>query len=211
MIMNFELAYAGVEELTLVNRRRCANLWHLATRAKVLGGDAAEFGVYKGGTALLLARALQDTKKTLHLFDSFDGLPKEDERDEVFKEGMFADTSQQNVAATLAPYKTKIHAGEFSGWAPLEASFCFAHLDCDLARSYEAAMEYFYPRMVRGGIIVMDEYGSPKARGVTKAVDAYLSENNEHATCIFRDGMRMQGIVQVGNPVGAYGETLVGV
>ena len=60
------------------------------TVASHLTGHFAECGVYRGGTALLLARALSDdaNNRRLYLFDSFKGLPKVNENiDPWFSEG----------------------------------------------------------------------------------------------------------------------------
>lgn len=54
------------------------NLYQFACQTRSVPGAIAELGVYKGGTAKLLSHVLADTGKTLHLFDTFSGMPKTD-------------------------------------------------------------------------------------------------------------------------------------
>ena len=48
-----------------------------------LEGDVCEFGVAQGKTSKLIAHFIKDTNKKLFLFDSFKGLPKPSEKDEL--------------------------------------------------------------------------------------------------------------------------------
>jgi hypothetical protein len=85
---DFQAVYEGADCYTLVSPDRCYMLVSFARYASHLAGDFAECGVYKGGTALLLARILKTSaNKRLYLFDSFQGLPKIDqEKDQWFSE-----------------------------------------------------------------------------------------------------------------------------
>src|SRR5206468_1181023 len=79
-----------------------------------LGGDACEIGVYKGGTARLIARSLASTTKTVHLFDTFVGMPKTDPLRDLHREGQFADTSIESVKEVLQDCKNvRFYPGRF--------------------------------------------------------------------------------------------------
>ena len=56
----------------------------------------------------------------------------------------------------------------------LEDIFKFVSIDVDFEESIYHALEYFYPRMVKGGYIFVHDYNS-SLRGVEKAVDRYES------------------------------------
>jgi hypothetical protein len=67
-----------------------------------------------------------------------------------------------------------IHAG----WIPPvlktlpdEPTYLFVHLDTDLFEPTLACLTYFVPRMLPGGAIVDDDYGSMRFPGVAKAWD----------------------------------------
>src|SRR4029077_3357917 len=108
--------------------------------ALALPGDFAEFGVFRGGTALLAAEVLRDANdaRALHLFDSFAGMPVTSEG-EPFSQGDFGRTSEAAVRALVTP--TGANARLHAGFIP--ATFkgvdiprlAFAHVDVDLYQS----------------------------------------------------------------------------
>lgn len=180
----FEELYRGVEEHTLVSRDRCYMLAALAGYASRLDGDAAEAGVYTGGTALLVARALGGRVRRLYLFDSFEGLPPVDsDRDGDFRQGQFAVDSVESVERLLEDHADLVELRK--GWMPdtfaglEDARYAFVHVDVDLHRSALDCCDYFYPRVVPGGVIVFDEYGCADAQGEREAVDEFLADKPE--------------------------------
>ena len=69
----FRQSLKAIRKHTLVSDDRCFMLYQYAQYASSLLGSMAELGVYQGGTAKLIAKA--SPAKTLHLFDTFSGLP----------------------------------------------------------------------------------------------------------------------------------------
>jgi hypothetical protein len=64
--------------------------------------------------------------------------------------------------------------------------FSFVHLDCDLYGSYRDCLEFFYPRLSDGGIVLLDEYDDPPWPGCNKAVDEFLAGKPERLQRIER-------------------------
>lgn len=167
----FEEAHEQIEGHTLVSPDRCHVLFTLATQVRNLPGAAAEVGVYRGGTAKLLALAMPD--KPLYLFDTFQGLPKTSAIDKHF-ETEFNDVSliavhdflEEHHNAVLRPGFFPKSAEDLSG-----TKFSFAHFDGDLYQSAKDFIAFFYPRLVPGGTLVFDDYGDPKCAGVKQALD----------------------------------------
>lgn len=56
--------------------------------------------------------------------------------------------------------------------------FCFVHLDVDLYKSTKDCLEFFYPRMVRGGIILTHDYNYV-FKGVKKAYNEFFANKPE--------------------------------
>ena len=54
--------------------------------------------------------------------------------------------------------------------------FSLIHMDCDLYAPTKAAIEAFWPRLSRGGILLLDEYGIKDWPGETQAVDEYFAD-----------------------------------
>src|SRR3954471_11559958 len=100
----------------------------LAESARQLPGDAAEVGVYQGGSAHLIATTLPN--KMVYLFDTFEGMPFQGELDQ-HKVGDFADTSIDSVLHNLQGLENvTLMPGVFpDDTAHLVAlkTFCFVH------------------------------------------------------------------------------------
>lgn len=182
---DFNSIYQGAEPYTLVPPERCYILISLARYASCLTGDFAECGVWKGGTALMLARVLHSAKqKKLYLFDSFQGLPKVDpEEDPWFHEGQYSAESVEIVRQVLRDFSDILDIR--CGWIPetfngLEDNrYAFAHIDVDLYKSTWDCCEYFYPRMTPGGVMLFDEYAFAPSRGEKDAIDRFFADKPE--------------------------------
>ena len=172
-----------VDGHTLNDKVRCYMLYQYAQQVATLPGDVAEVGVYKGGTAKLLAQSVASTDKTVHLFDTFAGMPSSDPAKDVFKEDDLTDTSLDGVQAFLQDCpNVRFHPGLF----PLTASeveqrtFCLVHIDVDIYQSVLDCCRFFYPRLHPGGAIVFDDYGFLTCPGGKMAVDEFFADKPEH-------------------------------
>lgn len=151
---------------------------------KHLDGVCAELGVYRGAFAAEINRLFPDKK--LYLFDTFTGF---DERDLHIAEDAadryrdFSDTSEQIVRSALPhPEQAVFVKGYFpESLAQLpekdDLSFVLVSLDPDLYNPAYSGMEYFYPRLVKGGMILVHDYTSTQFPGVRQAVDRYAGEH----------------------------------
>lgn len=99
-------------------------------------GDIAEVGVFKGGSAKLICEAKGN--KRLHLFDTFEGIPKVETIDTPkFHNGQYS-SSLEDVKNYLKCYDNVLfYRGIFSdNIQPVEdVEFSFVHLDVDTYRS----------------------------------------------------------------------------
>jgi len=148
------------------------------TRTKHIAGDLAEVGVYRGGSAKLIREA--NGIKTLHLFDTFEGLPAVEAIDQPqFNKGQFA-ASFDHVTNYLREYKNvHFYKGLFPSTAKTveNKKFSFVHFDVDTYESTRSCLDFFYFRMNRGGIILSHDYTS--AAGVHRAFDEFFSDKAE--------------------------------
>jgi hypothetical protein len=158
------------------------NLYQFAMLATRLDGDFAELGVYRGGSAKLIA-TLKGNKR-LHLFDTFTGLPEVRPDVDVHKTSDFDDTSLQSVQRYLSPYPNILfYPGFFpdsaKALAETHTRFAFVHLDVDIYESTKSGLEFFYPRMVPGGVILSHDYRNLGCPGVRRAYDEFFSDKPE--------------------------------
>ncbi|GAB4388218.1 MAG: TylF/MycF/NovP-related O-methyltransferase [Thermodesulfovibrionales bacterium] len=171
-----------VQGRTLVDEVRCFMLYQFARLAAHIPGDVAEVGVYKGGTARLLCKTLGPAGKTLHLFDTFSGMPPTDRARDLHGEGDFSDTSLESVRKYLGDCgDVRLYEGIFPATAkPVEdTAFSLVHVDVDVYKSAMDCCEFFYPRVQRGGFMVFDDYGFRSCPGLKTAVDEFFAGKPE--------------------------------
>lgn len=180
----FKKYYDAVRAHTLVSADRCWILTNCMTHARQLAGDFAEFGVFRGGTALLAAQILADAgdHRPLHLFDSFAGMPKTSDG-EPYEAGDFRSVSAAEVQRLVAtPGATvRLHVG-FIPDTFVDTGIerlAFAHIDVDLYQSVLDCIEFAYPRLVAGGLMVFDDYGFPSCARARQAVDQAFASRRE--------------------------------
>lgn len=158
-------------------------LFLAVTKTEKLPGEIAEVGVFRGGSAKLLA---ETSRKPIHLFDTFEGLPDltREDRPDQFRKGDYS-ASLENVTSYLAAYpNVKLYKGFFPATAGPVADrrFSFVHLDVDLYRPTLDSLAFFYPRMTRGGILIGHDYRDiPRFHdsGVKKAFDEFFLDKPE--------------------------------
>ncbi len=146
-------------------------------RTAKIEGEIAEVGVFRGASAKVICEAKGD--RALHLFDTFEGLPQPGEQDTEFHKGQYA-RSIESVSEYLKGYSNvKLYKGIFPATSgPVrDRQFSFVHLDVDLYESTTAALEFFYPRMSPGGIIISHDY--VEFAGVRHAFDEFFANKIE--------------------------------
>jgi len=176
---DFQTSYSLIKIYTTVDIYRCYELWHLLGQVTHRGGDIIEIGVWRGGTGCLLAkRAAQlalDAK--VFLCDTFKGVVKAGRYDNLYKGGEHADTSKDLVAklaSSLGLNNVVILEGIFpdeTGHAVEGCSFRLCHIDVDVYQSAKDVVQWIWPRLQVGGVIVFDDYGFPNAQGIARLVD----------------------------------------
>jgi len=162
-------------------------------------GDIVECGVWKGGSMLAILKTLLqygDTTRDLFLYDTFEGMtqPGAMDVDYVGSSGIEAFKAQQTgpdssgfcyapldgvkqlLGGTGYP-KERIHyvQGKVEETLPaqLPGKIALLRLDTDWYESTKHELEHLFPRLVPGGVLIIDDYGHWK--GSKQAVDEYFS------------------------------------
>ena len=155
-----------------------------AQHAALLPGDFAECGVNRGGMSLAIMEYLgfNSLAKRFYLLDTFAGFPREllgsVSRDDAARYS----ECYQDVRATFADYPRAV---VIRGKVPDtlkevdSSSFSYLSLDMNCAEPEIAAMRFFWPLMVPGGIVVLDDYAfSEMYRPQKTAFDKLARELN---------------------------------
>ena len=145
----FQLIDKGVwlEDERVAMLRKCVAM----LKDRNVQGNMAELGVYRGEFAKLLNRYFPEKK--LYLFDTFQGFDATRDKVDACDVNNFKDTSIEVVLSKMvAPEKCVIRKGYFPDTVHgLEDQFCLVSLDADLYNPILAGLEYFYPRLAKGG------------------------------------------------------------
>lgn len=145
-----------------------------------VNGAVAELGVFKGEFAQYINASFPERK--CYLFDTFNGFRAEEAETEK-KNGncgdafvnRFKDTTLEKVIA-LMPNKENviIKQGLFpESLENLDEIFAFVSIDVDFEKAIYDGIEYFYPRLCKGGYMFIHDYNSSSLKGVKKAIRAY--------------------------------------
>ena len=178
---------ATMRTIRQIKRRRDMNitpleayqLFSLVRATAKLGGSMAEVGVYRGGSARVIREA--DASRSLHLFDTFEGLPETEEIDTAVRRVHYR---KGQLAYPLEAVKNYLadcddvyfHPGVFptTGEDVKNEKFSFVHADVDIYSSTRSVLEFFYPRLLRGGTLISHDYVT--SRGPREAIEEFFKD-----------------------------------
>lgn len=176
---DFQSVYRAIRQNTLVDVWRCHELWSLLGELRDVPGAILEVGVWRGGTgALLAARADRlGLDETIYLCDTWRGVAKTGDVDIYYRDGKHDDASREIVAKLITGMglsNVELLEGVFpedtADRIP-DGTFRLCHCDVDVYESAKGVLEWVWPRLAPGGVVVFDDYGFPACPGVTKLVD----------------------------------------
>jgi O-methyltransferase len=166
---------------TLISSDRLANIIKYSEYASRLQGAVIECGVYKGGSLELIAKLNPGTD--VFGIDSFTGLPDTAKDYEFHKQSDFDDVNYLGIAGYFKMLYT--HVKILKGLIPAvfdyfdaNIRFRFCHIDLDLYESITDALNFFVPRMVNGGVILLDDYKVKSTPGCERAINDFFAETD---------------------------------
>jgi O-methyltransferase len=192
---------AAVKPFTLTSVSRVGALCEAVRYLAGTGvqGAVVECGVWRGGSMMAVARTLLqcgDTSRHLYLFDTFQGMTAPTGKDVTFlgdsatrlleveapadPESVWCIASLQEVRRNMQTtgYPSAcVHyvEGRVEDTIPAQMpdSIALLRLDTDWYESTRHELEHLYPRLVKGGVLVLDDYGH--WQGARQAVDEYFA------------------------------------
>jgi O-methyltransferase len=165
-----------------------------------IAGDFVECGVWRGGSSMAMAMTLLQEgsrDRHLYLFDTFEGMTEPQDVDRRAKDGLAArlemeqdvsrsgevwavaglDDVQQNMARTgYPPQQLHFIKGPVESTIPAHSPpgpIALLRLDTDWYESTRHELIHLFPRLVPGGVLIIDDYGHWE--GARKAVDEYFA------------------------------------
>jgi hypothetical protein len=182
---------------TMTSSERMYALWQAARHVRELPGDYVECGVWRGGSSMLAALtfAAGGDERALWLYDTFEGMSEPTERDVDVSGTRVADEwarhraedgpilaratlddVRANMASTgVATERVRYVKGKVEDTIPAETpqQIALLRLDTDWYESTRHELEHLWPRLVAGGVLIVDDYGH--WAGARQAVDEYFA------------------------------------
>lgn len=170
---------------TYLNVDRLYTIWQAVESLPPSARAVAEVGVYRGGSAWFMADALRRSGREMPFYvcDTFQGhVEVDDSVDGVHRPGVqFTRVKAEKVAKYLREFPfIRMQVGDIRETAPAfagESAFGLVHLDVDVYPITRFCLDFFGPRVVPGGMMVMDDYGTTTCEGVKRAVDEFAASN----------------------------------
>jgi hypothetical protein len=164
-----------------------------------VSGAVVECGVWRGGNMMAMAMALQKLggERDLFLYDTFEGMSPPSEHDVDYLgvpaevslantpkgEGVWCEASLKDVQlgmeSTGYPVdKTNYIIGKVEDTLPNRhpEKIAVLRLDTDWYESTAAELEWLYPLLQPGGVLMIDDYGH--WQGSRKACDEYFAKHS---------------------------------
>jgi O-methyltransferase len=157
----------------------CWAAWH----AKHLRGDLVECGVNTGILSLAACEYIDfnSLDKQFYLFDTFRGIPEEQmlpaeravrlAQNQSYYEECY-ELAKQNFAPFPRAVLVRGTVPQTLSTVPIE-EVCYLHLDMNIAYPEIAAIEHFWPKLVTGAPVVLDDYGFAGHRDQKHAMDRF--------------------------------------
>jgi len=142
-------------------------------------GCFVEFGVFNGGSAYELAKVAEEQGREIFLYDTFEGMPYQHPEYDRHKVGDLKTVDYELLQLQIpnAVFVKGIFPDSLLEYMP---PIAFCHVDADQYDSIKAAYRVFGPLMVKGGIMVFDDYLA--LPGATKALDEVAGKENIELT-----------------------------
>ncbi len=221
--VRFPEVWRSVRDFTMTDSVRIDAVYDTVLQLETLGiqGDLVECGVYRGGSSMAMALALnaiQCRDRTIWMFDTYQGMTRPESADVALGSGEPAlktfvatatgENSSTWCAASLDDLRTNMSSTGFPTErvrfvvGPVEETLSFGdiperiallRLDTDWYASTRAELQTLFPRMASGGVLIVDDYWSWS--GSKKAVDDYFLENNVALPLIHVGGGSVMAVV----------------
>ena len=166
-----------------VGRLSC--LIKLVDKVEHLKGDIVELGVFEGQTAKVLALAAPT--KTVHLFDTFKGIPEKalSSNDLSKLKGAFYSpiVHEGYVRNALSDCSNvTFHVGLIEETVPVfkVSSLSFIHFDCDTYNGHAIGLKFLWPMLEVGGYCLFHDYACKDCAGVPKAVNEFFGADSKN-------------------------------
>ncbi|MDA9609053.1 class I SAM-dependent methyltransferase [Candidatus Pelagibacter sp.] len=182
--------YKKIKDYSMLDITRQFNIYLAVINSLKINGNVCEIGVWKGGTSFLIASILKkrNSNKKILAIDTFEGVIKATKRDlyysgseHAYKNKAFLENfKKKNKLNNLKIIQCKFPES-FGPYKNNLKMISFSHIDVDTYKSLKETFEFVWPRLVKGGMVIFDDYGFHQ----TSATRNFILHKSKLKNCTF--------------------------
>mgnify|MGYP001212942116 CR=1 FL=1 len=182
----FKLFYKNIENLTLLDTKRLYTLWYFAKSLKNINASILDVGCMFGGAGFAMSKA--NKTGSTYLFDTFEGFKTEEE---FHKKSHFIYKDISEVKKNIKKFNLK-NTQVFKCYFPQKIKKNLAlkkiklcHIDVNVYDSTKKTFNYIERRMIKGGIIIFDDYGIHGVDSIKKFILKISKSHNKSFSFVY--------------------------
>ena len=164
--------FKKIKEYTVIDVRRLYTLWYFSKQTKNINGHILDIGCLMGGAGFIISSA--NKKGKVFLIDTFEGYI---DKEKFYSKKTFIFQNLKLINKTKNKLKlknTKILKGIFPDnftYKFKDYKFKLCHLDVNTFLSTKKSFYFLEKKIIKGGVIIFDDYGIYGADGIKKFID----------------------------------------
>ena len=182
----FKFFYKNIENLTLLDTKRLYTLWYFSKSLKDINASILDVGCMYGGAGFAMSKA--NKAGSTYLFDTFEGFKTEEiyhkKEHFVYKD---IDEIKKNINK-FSLKKTKVFKCYFPNNIKKNLNLKkikLCHIDVNVYISTKKTFQYVEKRMIKGGVIIFDDYGIHGVESVKKFVSKISKSHKKSFSFIY--------------------------
>ena len=178
--------YNKVKKFTLLDPMRAYTLWYFTKDLKNENANILDIGCMQGGAGFILSKI--NNKGFTYLIDTFEGFVEEEKYHKkkhfIYKE---IDMVKKKIKV-LKLRKTKVYKKNFPynlGKSFNKKRFKVCHIDVNTYKSTKNTFNYIKNKMIKGGVIIFDDYGIYSTDGIKKFIKEISNKQTKNYTFVY--------------------------
>tara|TARA_Y100000816_G_C26090224_1_gene576034 strand:+ start:1212 stop:1964 length:753 start_codon:yes stop_codon:yes gene_type:complete len=182
----FKFFYKNIENLTLLDTKRLYTLWYFSKSLKDINASILDVGCMYGGAGFAMSKA--NKAGSTYLFDTFEGFKTEEiyhkKEHFVYKD---IDEIKRNINK-FSLKKTQVFKCYFPNNIKKNLNLKkikLCHIDVNVYISTKKTFQYVEKRMIKGGVIIFDDYGIHGVESVKKFISKISKSHKNSFSFIY--------------------------